>query len=137
MNVALMYIHINVYVDILLLYIDGYSEPSEPKPSRKQTNPPSIPISQLYADKSFPSGLCMPYTVSDCCCHNNIMSPGKICCHCSLFFSTSQNDQVAAQRITSEEKRALERVQEDDYSDFRRAAEAHRYYPIPLTNGRG
>ena len=38
-----------------------------------------------------------------------------------------QNDQVATQRFTSEEKRALERIQEDMYSDFRRAAEAHRY----------
>ena len=38
-----------------------------------------------------------------------------------------QNDQVAAQRFTSEEKRALERIQDDVYSDFRRAAEAHRY----------
>ena len=39
---------------------------------------------------------------------------------------TSQDDQVASQRFTSEEKRALERTQLDIYSDFRRAAEAHR-----------
>ena len=41
-----------------------------------------------------------------------------------------QNDQVAAQRFTSEEKRALERFQTDIYSDFRRAAEAHRYCSV-------
>ena len=41
-----------------------------------------------------------------------------------------QNDQVAAQRFTSEEKRALERSQVDVYSDFRRAAEAHRYCTV-------
>ena len=45
----------------------------------------------------------------------------------SLFSHHPQNDQVATQRFTSEEKRALERIQEDMYSDFRRAAEAHRY----------
>ena len=37
-----------------------------------------------------------------------------------------QNDQVAAQRFTSEEKRARERLQNDIYQDVRRAAEAHR-----------
>lgn len=57
-------------VDICLLYTDGYREPAEPRPCRKQTNPPSIPISQLYPDKSFPFGLVMPYTVSDGYCHN-------------------------------------------------------------------
>ena len=44
-----------------------------------------------------------------------------------------QNDQVATQRFTSEEKRALERIQEDMYSDFRRAAEAHRYHALCCT----
>ena len=50
----------------------------------------------------------------------------------TAFFLHPQNDQVAAQRFTSEEKRALERIQEDMYSDFRRAAEAHRYNTLPV-----
>lgn len=33
---------------------------------------------------------------------------------------------MGKQRITSEEKRAIERSRYDDYSDARRAAEAHR-----------
>jgi len=33
---------------------------------------------------------------------------------------------MGKQRITSEEKRAIERSKYDDYNDARRAAEAHR-----------
>lgn len=33
---------------------------------------------------------------------------------------------MGKQRITSEEKRAIERSRYDDYNDARRAAEAHR-----------
>ena len=33
---------------------------------------------------------------------------------------------MASQRMTSEEKRALDQLQNDMYSDFRRAAEVHR-----------
>ena len=107
-----------------MLYTDGYREPTEPRPSRKQTNPPSIPISQLYADRSYPNGLTMQYTVSN----------GIVYVLCSSMYMYPQNDQVAAQRFTSEEKRALERIQEDMYSDFRRAAEVHRYYLHSLSS---
>ena len=37
-----------------------------------------------------------------------------------------QDDTVAAQRFTTEEKKALDRAQADVYADVRRAAEAHR-----------
>ena len=37
------------------------------------------------------------------------------------------NDVTAQQRVTSEEKRALERAQADIYNDIRQAAEAHRH----------
>ena len=37
-----------------------------------------------------------------------------------------QRDVMAAQRMTSEEKRGLDQLQNDMYSDFRRAAEVHR-----------
>lgn len=117
-----------VCADIRMLYTDDYCEPAEPRPIRKQTNPPSIPISQLYPDKNFPAGPCVPYTVSYVQLHK------PVCHSCRVYSVTEyafehilQNDQVAAQRFTSEEKRALERIQEDIYSDFRRAAEAHRY----------
>lgn len=36
------------------------------------------------------------------------------------------NGNMGKQRITSEEKRAIERSHYDDYNDARRAAEAHR-----------
>lgn len=36
------------------------------------------------------------------------------------------NGNMGKQRITSEEKRAIERSRYDDYNDARRAAEAHR-----------
>jgi methionyl aminopeptidase len=37
-----------------------------------------------------------------------------------------QDDTVALQRFTSEEKRALDLAHNDMYNDIRRAAEAHR-----------
>ena len=86
-------------IDMLLLYDGTYKEPTEPKPVKKQTYPPSIPVCELYPNGEFPKGLEMPYGGSDV---------------------------TAKQRMTSEEKRALERVQADIYNDIRQAAEAHR-----------
>ena len=85
--------------DILLLYDGSYKEPTEPKPVKKQTYPPSIPVCELYPNGEYPKGMEMPYGGSDV---------------------------TAKQRVTSEEKRALERAQADIYSDIRQAAEAHR-----------
>jgi len=84
--------------DILLLYDGTYKEPTEPKPVRKQTYPPSIPVCELYPNGEYPKGMEMAY-----------------------------NDVTAQQRVTSEEKRALERAQADIYNDIRQAAEAHRH----------
>jgi len=86
--------------DILLLYDGSYKEPSDIKPAKKQTYPPSIPVGELYPDGQFPKGLEMPY---------------------------GSNDVAAQQRVTSEEKQALERAQLDLYNDIRQAAEAHRH----------
>ena len=86
-------------IDMLLLYDGTYKEPTEPKPVKKQTYPPSIPVCELYPNGEFPKGLEMPYGGSDV---------------------------TAKQRVTSEEKRALERAQADIYNDIRQAAEAHR-----------
>ena len=85
--------------DILLLYDGSYKEPTEPKPVKKQTYPPSIPVCELYPNGEYPKGLEMLYGGSDV---------------------------TAKQRVTSEEKQALERAQADIYSDIRQAAEAHR-----------
>ena len=86
--------------DMLLLYDGTYKEPTDIKPVKKQTYPPSIPICELYPNGEYPKGLEMPY---------------------------SSSDVAAQQRVTSEEKRALERAQADLYNDIRQAAEAHRH----------
>ena len=86
--------------DILLLYDGSYKEPTDIMPVKKQTYPPSIPVCELYPDGEFPKGLEMPYGSSDV---------------------------AAQQRVTSEEKRVLERAQLDLYNDIRQAAEAHRH----------
>ncbi|XP_050536604.1 methionine aminopeptidase 2 [Daktulosphaira vitifoliae] len=64
---------------------------------KKQTNPPSIPIHELYPTSEYPIGQELEY-----------------------------DGRMGKQRITSEEKRAIERSKYDDYNDARRAAEAHR-----------
>jgi len=63
-----------------------------------QTDPPSIPIDELFPDHNYPIG--------------------EICEY--------KNDTTAINRVTSEEKRALDRGYEENYKDLRRAAEAHR-----------
>lgn len=75
-------------------------EPKEQQPESKdkqQTNPPSVPIHVLYPTSEYPVGQEVEY-----------------------------NGNMGKQRITSEEKRAIERSNYDDYNDARRAAEAHR-----------
>ena len=83
---------------MLLLFDGSYREPSSPQPCKKQTTPPSVPIREIYPNQNYPKGLETPYT----------------------------DDTVAAQRFTTEEKKALDRAQADIYADVRRAAEAHR-----------
>ncbi|XP_077980177.1 methionine aminopeptidase 2-like [Glandiceps talaboti] len=67
---------------------------------KQQSDPPTIPISDLFPDGNFPVGQIMQHPDID----------GK----------------TAAWRTTSEEKKALERAEEDIYNDVRQAAEAHR-----------
>uniref|UniRef100_A0A665VR30 Methionine aminopeptidase 2 n=1 Tax=Echeneis naucrates TaxID=173247 RepID=A0A665VR30_ECHNA len=66
-----------------------------------QTDPPSVPICELYPNGDFPKG-------EEC------------------EYPPSKDGRSAAWRITSEEKRALDRANEEMWSDFRQAAEAHR-----------
>ncbi|XP_044755756.1 methionine aminopeptidase 2 [Coccinella septempunctata] len=69
------------------------------KPS--QTDPPSIPIVDLFPDQVFPLGQIMEYPVKN-------------------------DDRMAKDRFTTEEKKALDRMHYDDYNEIRLAAEAHR-----------
>lgn len=83
---------------ILLLYDGSYAEPTEVRPSKPQTYPPSIPVDELYPGGRYPTGQEVPY----------------------------QDDHTSSSRLTLEEKKAVEREQLHVYSDVRRAAEAHR-----------
>lgn len=86
---------------------DKEAEKKKKKRNRKkggkivQTDPPSIPIVDLYPDQVFPLGEILDYP------------PLK-------------DDRTAKDRFTSEEKRALDRMHNDIYNEVRLAAEAHR-----------
>uniref|UniRef100_A0A336K161 Methionine aminopeptidase 2 n=1 Tax=Culicoides sonorensis TaxID=179676 RepID=A0A336K161_CULSO len=72
-------------------------------PGGKQTNPPSIPISQLFPDGNYPEGEIMKHPIP-----------------------VGVDDRTAVDRFTSEEKRALDRMHLDIFNELRQAAEAHR-----------
>lgn len=63
---------------------------------KQQTDPPTVPISELFLSGNFPKGQIMSY----------------------------KDDNLW--RETNEEKRAMDRLHSDIYSDVRQAAEAHR-----------
>ena len=71
------------------------------KGPKVQTDPPTIPISQLFNNKSYPHGQEVEYP------------PDK-------------DGRTAEWRTTSAEKKALDMSYEEMWSDFRQAAEAHR-----------
>ncbi|MEQ2270712.1 Methionine aminopeptidase 2 [Xenotaenia resolanae] len=71
------------------------------KKVKGQTDPPSVPICELYPNGDFPKG-------EEC------------------EYPPSKDGRSAAWRTTSEEKRAMDRANEEMWSDFRQAAEAHR-----------
>lgn len=68
--------------------------------AKQQTDPPSIPIKQLFPNSNYPVGQIMDHPVVD----------------------TSN----ALNRATNEEKRALDLANEEMYKELRLAAEAHR-----------
>lgn len=89
---------------------EGGDDPKKKKKKRKsrgkgtpkpQTDPPSIPIVELFTDGVFPVGEEMEYPLVG-------------------------DSRTAKDRFTSEEKRALDRLQNDIYNEVRLAAEAHR-----------
>ncbi|XP_019753112.1 methionine aminopeptidase 2 isoform X1 [Hippocampus comes] len=71
------------------------------KASKGQTDPPSIPICELYPGGAFPIG-------QEC------------------EYPPSQDGRSAAWRSSNEERRVLDKANEEVWNDFRQAAEAHR-----------
>jgi len=67
----------------------------------QQTDPPSIPVSQLFPGGQYPIGQIMEHPIA-------------------------QTDAKAKDRFSSEEARAIDRLQLDMYNEIRQAAEAHR-----------
>merc|ERR1711970_224785 len=65
-----------------------------------QTDPPTIPVSQLFPNGQYPIGQIMDHPIS-------------------------QTDAKAKDRFSSEEARAIDRLQLDMYNEIRQAAEAH------------
>lgn len=70
---------------------------------KQQTDPPTIPVSELFPDGNFPVGQIMD--------------------HPSV---AGIDDRTAKNRFSSEEARALDRMHNDIYNEARQAAEAHR-----------
>ncbi|XP_043267627.1 methionine aminopeptidase 2 isoform X2 [Venturia canescens] len=73
------------------------------KGAKQQTDPPTIPISELFPDGNFPEGQIMEHPSA-----------------------AGVDDRTAKDRFSSEEARALDRSQNDIYMEARQAAEAHR-----------
>ncbi|MGH0121598.1 UNVERIFIED_CONTAM: hypothetical protein FKN15_006575 [Acipenser sinensis] len=71
------------------------------KSAKVQTDPPSVPICDLY-----PSG---------------VFTKGQEC-----EYPSTQDGRSAAWRMTNEEKKVLDKANEEVWNDFRQAAEAHR-----------
>lgn len=74
-----------------------------------QTEPPTVPVSKLFPDGIYPEGEIQEY--------RDQYALSK----CPIHSSCSNN-----QRITNEEKRAIERLNADMYNEVRRASEVHR-----------
>uniref|UniRef100_A0A3P8UYH1 Methionine aminopeptidase 2 n=1 Tax=Cynoglossus semilaevis TaxID=244447 RepID=A0A3P8UYH1_CYNSE len=71
------------------------------KGPKSQTDPPSVPIGELYPNGAFPYG-------QEC------------------EYPTIKDGRSAVWRMSIEERRALDRANEEMWNDFRQAAEAHR-----------
>lgn len=67
----------------------------------KQTDPPSVPITDLFPDQVFPEGEIQKYKLP-------------------------KDDRTAVDRFTSEEKKHIDKMHNDIYNEVRLAAEAHR-----------
>jgi len=78
---------------------------NQPKPAKRQTYPePSVPVCELYPNNEYPHGQLVEHPVP----------------------KGALDAQTTLNRITSEEKKALDAIETDYYRDLRQAAEAHR-----------
>lgn len=73
--------------------------------TKTQTEPPTIPVKELYPNEDYPTGECLMYPTPK---------------------DMPSNGQTAKNRFTSEEKKALELINEQEYREIRLAAEVHR-----------
>ncbi|XP_037281690.2 methionyl aminopeptidase und [Rhipicephalus microplus] len=73
----------------------------KPKGSKQQTDPPSIPICDLFPDGNFPVGEEVEHPIPN-------------------------DSRTGKNRMTDPEKKALESMSQDQYREIRQAAEAHR-----------
>lgn len=73
----------------------------KPKGPRQQTDPPSIPICDLFPDGNFPVGQEMEYPIPN-------------------------DSRTGKNRMTDQDKKAMEGMSQDQYREIRQAAEAHR-----------
>merc|ERR1719491_2721646 len=71
-----------------------------------QTDPPTVPVKDLFPSGQFPVGQIMDHPIA-------------------------QADTTAKNRFNSEEARAIDRLQLDMYNEIRCAAEAHRWWSLP------
>ncbi|PNY08547.1 methionine aminopeptidase 2B-like protein [Trifolium pratense] len=94
----------------------------------EQTDPPSIPVLDLYPSGNFPEGEIQQYKDEHgfSTLHSIINNLSlKLCCIPSLYGSKAGVNSNLW-RTTSEEKRELELLQKPIYDSVRRAAEVHR-----------
>jgi methionyl aminopeptidase len=99
---------------LILLLIEGGAKKKKKKPKKKkaggpvkQTSPPRTGLSKLFPSGEYPLGEIRDYTDKYYCSERNLT--------CSNLW-----------RVTSEEKRALDRSMDSDFNDLRHAAEVHR-----------
>lgn len=99
---------------------------------RKQTDPPSIPVADLFPSGVFPEGERQPYS-QECVSWHLFSCVAVIydllCVNITtmMFLEYSQR-----WRETSEEKRELERLEFDTLNEVRQAAEVHRQAILPV-----
>ena len=98
--------------------VGGEAVVNGPSGGKKQTNPPTIPIADLFPNENFPIGQEMEYPIPK---DWFVLRLDSIVLSIVLTFS-----QTAINRTTNAEKKALDMASNDIYKEIRLAAEAHR-----------
>ncbi|KAH9381751.1 hypothetical protein HPB48_010570 [Haemaphysalis longicornis] len=82
-------------------HLDGTGDKADEKGPKQQTDPPSIPICDLFPDGNFPVGEEVEHPIAN-------------------------DSRTGKNRFTDPEKKAMEGMSQDQYREIRQAAEAHR-----------